>query len=260
MIPKSQQENQKPWWLPGFRRVTQRPRKGHPALDLSALLGSPILAPAPGRVKAVRWDPQGYGLYADIEMPGGGFYRIAHMRKAHVQPGQHVLPGQLIGEVGSTGRSTGPHVHLEVRGPSGQPMDPEEFLRQTASGAPGGFPLGTGIMLRFSIPAAGLAASRAGVQHGEQLRDPGAMLRVLAATPAAGAEVARARAAEQQMLIRQAMKELSQPAQRIAVGAAGLAMMLTGFLILAWGLRSQVVGAVVGSAVRGVTHAAGRGA
>jgi murein DD-endopeptidase MepM/ murein hydrolase activator NlpD len=88
----------------------------HNGVDIAAPLGSPILAAADGNVIFARvggWGG-GYGSYIIIQHPNGMQTLYAHMSKVFVTVGDHVSQGQIIGNVGSTGHSTGPHLHIEV--------------------------------------------------------------------------------------------------------------------------------------------------
>jgi len=91
---------------------------GYNAVDLAAPSGTPIIASASGRViisKNSGWNG-GYGKYIVIEHDNGTQTLYAHNSGNIVKRGQVVVQGQVIGYVGSTGRSTGPHVHIEIRG------------------------------------------------------------------------------------------------------------------------------------------------
>lgn len=88
---------------------------GHNGLDIGAAQGTPVLAVASGEVAWVGVDAS-YGNYVRLWHPARGFHSFyAHLATATVQPGAHVQQGQGIGTVGSTGNSTGPHLHLEIR-------------------------------------------------------------------------------------------------------------------------------------------------
>jgi murein DD-endopeptidase MepM/ murein hydrolase activator NlpD len=100
-----------------------RPHKG---MDVAAPFGSQILAPAAGVVTAVKWE-DGYGNYVTIDHGYGVVTRFAHCSKILVVPGQHVKRGDVIALVGSTGESTGPHVHYEVW-VHGKAVDPKAFV------------------------------------------------------------------------------------------------------------------------------------
>ncbi len=86
----------------------------HEGLDFAAPRGTKVFATADGTVKVAGWE-RGYGNCIDIDHGYNYLTRYAHLSKMHVKPGEKVVRGQLIGEVGSTGKSTGPHLHYEVR-------------------------------------------------------------------------------------------------------------------------------------------------
>ncbi|MEY2943872.1 MAG: hypothetical protein RLY97_1886, partial [Pseudomonadota bacterium] len=98
----------------------------HPGLDFRGPYGAPIYAAAKGRI-SFAGQRQGYGNCIEIDHGNGLITRYAHMSAFRAQMGQDVLPGQVIGAIGSTGRSTGPHLHFEVR-VNDRPMNPRPFL------------------------------------------------------------------------------------------------------------------------------------
>ncbi len=141
-VPKQQQEmtNEKasfPYVHPvmaprktsGFGKRIHPVRKfssQHKGLDLAAPVGVNIRAVAEGRV--IFADPYaGYGNLVVIDHGKGITTHYGHCHKLKIHPGDSVKAGQIIAEVGSTGVSTGPHLHLEVR-VKGQPIDPESFF------------------------------------------------------------------------------------------------------------------------------------
>lgn len=99
----------------------------HTGMDLRAEHGSPVRATGPGKVVTAEYSG-GYGNMVEIEHAGGLSTRYAHMSAILVSEGQMVTAGTLVGRVGSTGRSTGPHLHYETR-IDGEPADPNRFLR-----------------------------------------------------------------------------------------------------------------------------------
>jgi len=111
----------------GFRAdpFTGRPAL-HAGLDFPAEVGTPIQAAAGGVVTLVDRHPQ-YGNVVEIDHGNQLVTRYAHASRFHVKPGDIVKRGQLIAEVGNTGRSTGPHLHFEVL-LDGVPQDPARFL------------------------------------------------------------------------------------------------------------------------------------
>ena len=89
-------------------------RRAHSGVDLAAPVGTPIHATADGVVSKASWFG-GYGLFISIEHGGELQTRYGHMSRLNVAEGQKVHKGDVIGYVGTTGRSTGPHLHYEVR-------------------------------------------------------------------------------------------------------------------------------------------------
>lgn len=97
-------------------------RRWHSGIDLAAPTGTPIAATGDGIVGLADW-AGGYGLLVSIEHGGGLQTRYGHLSQLAVQRGQSVRRGDVIGYVGSTGRSTGPHLHYEMR-INGAAIDP----------------------------------------------------------------------------------------------------------------------------------------
>ncbi len=101
-------------------------RRRHNGVDLAAPTGTPIYATADGIVsRADRFSS--YGLYVSIEHGASLQTRFAHMSRIAVAAGERVRKGDIIGYVGSTGRSTGPHLHYEVR-VDGKPVNPIPYM------------------------------------------------------------------------------------------------------------------------------------
>ena len=98
----------------------------HTGLDLKAEFGEPARATAPGRVSAADY-AGGYGNMVEIDHGHGVVTRFGHLARISVRPGQRVAAGDVVGAVGSTGRSTGAHLHYETR-IDGEPIDPQRFL------------------------------------------------------------------------------------------------------------------------------------
>jgi murein DD-endopeptidase MepM/ murein hydrolase activator NlpD len=102
-------------------------RRAHTGVDLAAPVGTPIHATADGVVSKAAWFG-GYGLYISIEHGGELQTRYGHMSRLNVAEGQTVHKGDVIGFVGTTGRSTGPHLHYEVR-VDGQAVNPVPYMQ-----------------------------------------------------------------------------------------------------------------------------------
>ena len=98
----------------------------HPGVDLGANYGDVVRAAAAGTVASAGWDG-GYGEKIDVDHGNGYHTWYAHLSRMDVQPGQYVHKGEQIGLVGSTGFSTGPHLHYQVM-LNGTAVDPEPYL------------------------------------------------------------------------------------------------------------------------------------
>lgn len=108
------------------KHPTRRVRHHHDGIDLAAPIGAPIRAIADGQV--IFADPHGgYGKFIVIRHMNGFTSHYGHCDKLDVAPGQKVTAGQVIGTVGSSGRSTGPHLHFEIRR-EGVAQNPERYL------------------------------------------------------------------------------------------------------------------------------------
>jgi murein DD-endopeptidase MepM/ murein hydrolase activator NlpD len=105
----------------------------HTGVDLAAPVGTPVHAAADGVVEMAKWYG-GYGLFVELDHGGGIETRDGHMSQLNVADGQHVHRGDVIGYVGTTGRSTGPHLHYEVR-LNGTAVNPLAYIhdQQTVS-------------------------------------------------------------------------------------------------------------------------------
>ncbi len=101
------------WPINGW--LSQGYHSRHHALDIAGPYGAKVYASRAGRVIHTGWDPSGYGYLVKIQHEGGYVSYYGHLKGHWVQKGQWVAQGDLIGEVGSTGNSTGPHVHFEIR-------------------------------------------------------------------------------------------------------------------------------------------------
>lgn len=117
--------------LPGYNGLNQYPlhgklrvsspygvhRKGHKSahtgIDWAASSGTPIYAPAGGVVRSAHWDKI-YGNQTIIDLGGGRSIMLGHQSGFNIKPGQRINSGQVVGYVGSTGWSTGPHLHFET--------------------------------------------------------------------------------------------------------------------------------------------------
>lgn len=123
-----------------FGARTDPLRHGHPqyhyGVDFEAAYGAMIHAAAAGLVLRAGWH-HGHGREVLIEHPGGYRTRYAHLSQVIVLPGTQVRAGQVLGLVGNSGRSTGPHLHFEIH-KDGVPVDPLNLLGETWALAPRG--------------------------------------------------------------------------------------------------------------------------
>ena len=108
-------------------RFGNRSGRHHDGIDIGARKGTPIVAAAGGKIMFSGWGPTGYGLMLIIKHKSNLTTVYAHNAYIHVHKNQMVKQGQRIASVGSTGRSTGPHLHFEVRNDS-NPMNPLNYL------------------------------------------------------------------------------------------------------------------------------------
>ena len=109
-------------------------RRAHKGVDLAGPVGTPVHATADGIVGRADWF-SGYGLYIQLENGGALETRYGHMSRLNVEAGQMVHKGDIIGYIGSTGRTTGPHLHYEVR-VAGFAVNPIPYMSGDGSALP----------------------------------------------------------------------------------------------------------------------------
>ncbi|WP_076261601.1 M23 family metallopeptidase [Intrasporangium flavum] len=102
--------------------------KMHPAQDLAVATGTPVHALSSGTVVFSGWSTEGYGYMVKIRYWDGTVSWMAHNSRLVVSVGEEVEPGQLVSYSGSTGNSTGPHVHLEIHPDDGAAVSPRPWL------------------------------------------------------------------------------------------------------------------------------------
>ena len=111
------------------RAPTAGASTNHKGIDLSAPLNTPVRAAKGGRVSISKDQATGYGKWIEIVHDDGTKSRYGHLNTRDVQVGARVQAGQVIGKMGSTGTSTGSHLHFEVFNTSGQQINPESVMR-----------------------------------------------------------------------------------------------------------------------------------
>ncbi|MBE6445214.1 MAG: hypothetical protein E7019_04075 [Alphaproteobacteria bacterium] len=120
------------YWLSskfGYRSDPFNKRKsGHKGVDLASRTGNKIVTKAKGKVIKVQYSNKGYGNNVTVDHGNGFVTKYAHMHKIYVKQGEYLSIDDTIGEVGNTGRSTGPHLHYEILY-KGRPVDPLPFMQ-----------------------------------------------------------------------------------------------------------------------------------
>lgn len=120
-------------------------RRPHEGVDLAGPVGTPVHATGDGVIGRADWF-SGYGLFVEIEHSSQLETRYGHMSRLNVAAGQFVHRGDVIGYIGTTGRTTGPHLHYEVR-VNGIAVNPMPYMQG----------LGSAELARASVPASGIA-------------------------------------------------------------------------------------------------------
>ncbi len=110
----------------------------HTGLDFRAPTGTPVMAVHQGRVAKTAWHPA-YGRMIILDLGNGVTAWYCHLSRVSVSPGERVSAGERIGAVGTSGNTSGPHLHFEVR-IWDQPTDPREYLWGSHRGRPGSVP------------------------------------------------------------------------------------------------------------------------
>lgn len=129
------QEQELGWPVIGFITSPYGPRthpilgieRFHHGLDIASRLDTPIFSANSGIVKEVGYDSNGFGIYIKIKS-NNKIYIYAHLNSVNIVPGVIVRKGDLIGKMGSTGLSTGPHLHFQIEDLKGNTYDPIQFL------------------------------------------------------------------------------------------------------------------------------------
>ena len=119
----------------GVQMVTGRVSSGfgvrwgrsHNGIDIAAPVGTPIRAPLPGEVVA-SGPASGFGMWVRVRHDDGTITTYGHVNRSLVRVGEQVAAGEEIAEVGNRGRSTGPHLHMEVETPGGTTVNPRPWL------------------------------------------------------------------------------------------------------------------------------------
>ncbi len=117
-------------WPTSARRITQYYNYGHRGVDIAAPVGTPLYAADDGVVSFSGWNSGGYGYMIILDHGNGLYTRYAHSSRLLVKKGDSVKRGDVIALMGSTGRSTGPHIHFEVMtGSTSNRVNPFDYIR-----------------------------------------------------------------------------------------------------------------------------------
>jgi len=115
----------------GMRRLGGEPgARPHKGVDIAAPKGTSVFAATEGRVLRTGNQPEGYGRFIELRHPNGMTTLYAHLSRIDVATGQQIIADQRIGLVGSTGFSTGPHLHFEVKR-DGTQINPSKVIGRT---------------------------------------------------------------------------------------------------------------------------------
>lgn len=127
----------------------------HDGIDYGASCGTPIIAPFAGQIVFAGWDTTGYGNKVSLQRADGYVVFYGHLSAIAVAQGAAVSAGQQLGASGSTGNSTGCHVHVGAHTPSGDTLNPENFPDAQATGSPvaPSNTLGKALLAGFAVAA-----------------------------------------------------------------------------------------------------------
>ena len=148
----------------------------HAGIDIAVAENTPLIAPIGGIIASAMSDKD-YGNFIDVRTPDGKFLRYAHLNSMNVKEGQQIIPGQVLGLTGNTGRSSGAHLHFEVRndlyGGHEETEDPIAWSMKNLNNANRGLTARRGRNTPNVIPPNAVPLSGAYLQDGKIVRDDG---------------------------------------------------------------------------------------
>lgn len=266
----------------GGAHVTQGPRAGHVGLDIGATAGSAVVVPVAGIISREQHSGSGYGTAVwMIDPVSGRELTFGHLLSEFVHPGQRVAAGERIGEVGSTGHSTGPHLHFEVGQPGEQgyagqstevsAVDPLAWLQGAAPAvaAASGFSSRSAVVaapsgMSTTTPSPQTAPQQAAPQQAAAYTTPSGARAYQGAGLGAAAVASGAVAARQPTGIQAIVDGITANVKRAGFVGAGLLLVLLGIGIFAFSYKDQIattgaklVGTAVGSAAGNPAAGAG---
>ena len=237
----------------GPSHISQYPSEQHMAVDYGAALGAPVVAPIAGKVTRIQRTPEtGYGLAVFLKDPKTGLeWTFAHLGNIAVKIGQVLKPGEQLGTVGSTGTSSGPHLHLEIGTAGAQPfygkaseagaVDPRPFLEGAVIGSMAGLIPGTVAGPTSGIFDSGLFKS----SNGNGSKPSG----VSSAPPTAKktTEPDKKEPAGVFSPFEGVADRAGEAVKRAGFITAGLLIVLLGLILMAFSYREQIGGAAKGA-------------
>lgn len=132
LLPQREQQTMGRFGWPAAGTMTSgygwRWGRMHRGIDIANSVGTPIVAAADGTVISSGWNDGGYGYLVEVGHRDGSISRYAHNSRLLVSKGQEVAQGQVLAQMGSTGRSTGPHLHFEIIVPGSGAVNPMALL------------------------------------------------------------------------------------------------------------------------------------
>jgi murein DD-endopeptidase MepM/ murein hydrolase activator NlpD len=157
-------------------RTPNRNGRPHAGIDIAVAENTPLIAPIGGIIASAMSDAA-YGNFIDVRTPDGKILRYAHLNSMNVKEGQQILPGQVLGLTGNTGRSSGAHLHFEVRndlyGGYEKTEDPIAWSVKNLNNANRGLAARRGRNTPNGIPPNAVPLSGAYIQNNQIVRDDG---------------------------------------------------------------------------------------
>lgn len=247
--------------------ISQGVHKGHVAVDFAVQQGTPIVSVGEGIVSSVQNLTTGYGRHVRIKTPRGEELIYAHMHDIGVRLGQRIRKGMQLGTVGSTGNSTGAHLHFERR-VAGEAVDPWVILKGAIEPNYDALRYGTSPRYQSQLARVPSSGIQSPVRRAKEVKIPVSSRKVRSVAPSPNFNlvsgypaptVREEKKEEKETLPQQVVSAVKAPVERFSVGALGVVLMITGLFILSSGLRQKTLElgkeatkVLVGSATGGV--------
>jgi len=264
--------------LAGNSRLTQNYGEGHGGVDFGAVTGTPVVSPEQGIVTSVQHLTTGYGQNVRVETPEGETLIFGHLQNIFAKVGQRLRAGEPIGTVGSTGNSSGPHLHFERRDSGGGTLDPWPLLQGTIKPNEDALQYGVNPSQQSLVSKTPVTTIDVDSQDAKQKTSPvrnyglyGVSVSPEAEKPinVSGGDIGASFTSLNDLtnLTNPVNKDgsvnkvgtwndikstLKETGNRFAVGGLGVILIVTGLMIVSKGLRQQASG-LVNTAVSGAT-------